>query len=555
MTKTEQIVDKIKSTKEQKATENAESKWLYMDASGNTTPIDESQMTVMSIEDFIRCEIANDIFGNRESYYIGPDSTRGSVSVKWLLDMYNTESLETGSREYQREKVATLEFKQDMIRTILCRPWSKIPEVHIRVIVDEGLIRYEMVDGQQRIRTCIIGFLKGEFKLPKDFMVGGSDLGGMNAQDVRKKFPHLYETILNYRIANTWYERLSDEMTSDLFVEVLNKTNDMKPQEKRNAVRGFLSSYIRDNSRFETHELFTRIITDVGTKKEKSFLKYFPKLKLNGRMEADEFLSQLLYGVVKGYKSGVGQKSLTDWIKEEQKDGAIYKTEQTWKVAKKDFDTFLDFCLGLVKVINKNNRSRLTKNMAYTMFLYGYELQNSYGKLDKQMYSDWFFDVYTRWSDNGLALYKNHTFPHDKKRGLIQFDALFGGLNKNAIGAQLYVLDLELNKDKDKAGVIELDPRETFSKSDIQKKFFEQGQRCFYTGELLDLSNIAGDHYIARSLGIKRGGVTEYHNLVVTSPQLNNEKDNKTPKEFHNLLVKRGYNISDEFKLLLEESK
>ena len=90
MTKTEQIVDKIKSTKEQKATENAESKWLYMDASGNTTPIDESQMTVMSIEDFIRCEIANDIFGNRESYYIGPDSTRGSVSVKWLLDMYNT---------------------------------------------------------------------------------------------------------------------------------------------------------------------------------------------------------------------------------------------------------------------------------------------------------------------------------------------------------------------------------------------------------------------------------------------------------------------------------
>ena len=132
---------------------------------------------------------------------------------------------------------------------------------------------------------------------------------------------------------------------------------------------------------------------------------------------------------------------------------------------------------------------------------------------------------------------------------------MFGGLNKNAIGAQLYVLDLELNKDKDKAGVIELDPRETFSKSDIQKKFFEQGQKCFYTGESLDLSNIAGDHYIARSLGIKRGGVTEYHNLVITSPQLNNEKDNKTPEEFHNLLVKRGYNISDEFKLLLEESK
>ena len=557
MTKIEQIVDKVKSTKEQKATENAEAKWLYMDESGITTPIDQSQITLMSIDDYIRCEIANDVFSNRTGEPT-PLSTRGGVSVKWLYEMYNTQTLETGSREYQREKVATLEFKQDMIKTILCRPWSRIPEVHIRVIVKNGVPYYEIVDGQQRLRACIIGFLKNEFKLPKGFMVGNLDLSNMNAQDVRNKFPHLYEQVLNYRITNTWYENLSDDMTSDLFVEVLNKTNDMKPQEKRNAVRGFLSSYIRDNARFEVHDLFSRDIKNVGTKKEKQVLKYFPKLKLNGRMEADEFLSQLLYGIVKGWRSGVTENSLTTWVKTEQLEGAIYKVEQSWKKEQKGFDTFLDFCLGLVKTINSNNKKRLTKNMAFNLFLYGYDLQNTYGKLDKQMYTDWWFDVYTRWSQipkNGNPLFHGHTHPGNKEKALPQFDALFGGLNKNAISAQIYVLDLELNKDKSKAGVVELDSRETFSKSDIQKKFFEQGQKCFYTGESLNLGNAAGDHYIARSLGIKRGGVTEYDNLVVTSSILNNEKDNKTPEEFYKFLVKRGYDISPEFESKLKESK
>tara|TARA_R110000796_G_C14534294_1_gene432228 strand:- start:88 stop:1737 length:1650 start_codon:yes stop_codon:yes gene_type:complete len=529
--------------------------WLYVDASGNTIQIDESQVTMMSIEDYVRCEIANDIFGNREGEPT-PFSTRGGVSVRWLYEMYNIRTLETGSREYQREKVATLQFKQDMIKTILCRPWSRIPEVHIRVIVNKkGVVSYEIVDGQQRIAACIIGFLKDEFKLPKGFMAGSLDLSNMNGSDVRNNYPHLYEQILNYRITNTWYENLTDEMTSDLFVEVLNKTNDMKPQEKRNAIRGFLSSYIRDNSRYETHELFTRNTLNVGKKNEKQVLKYLPKLALAGRMEADEFLSQLLYGLFKGWSSGVTNKSITDWVTDTQREGAENKVLATWNTNKKSIDEFMTFCLSIVKVVGDNHRAMLTKNMAFTLLSYGYEKQQTYGKLDKQKYVDWFFDVHTRWSDIGLGLYANHTFPHDNKKALPQFNQLFGGLNKNAIGAQIYVLDLELKQDKSKAGVIELDSRASFSKSDINRKFFEQGQKCFFTGEQLNISDIAGDHYIARSLGIERGGLTEYHNLVITSPALNNDKDNKSPEEFHKFLQKRGYEISTEFETRLQESK
>ena len=46
----------------------------------------------------------------------------------------------------------------------------------------------------------------------------------------------------------------------------------------------------------------------------------------------------------------------------------------------------------------------------------------------------------------------------------------------------------------------------------------------FYTGESIAEDNIAGDHYIPRSLGVDAGGVTEYKNLVVCSKRMNIKK-------------------------------
>ena len=78
---------------------------------------------------------------------------------------------------------------------------------------------------------------------------------------------------MEYRISCLWYENLEDDAVSDLFVNILNNVNDMKEQEIRNAVRGFLSTYIRDTSRFEEmHDLFERqiITTDKKGNKKKN---------------------------------------------------------------------------------------------------------------------------------------------------------------------------------------------------------------------------------------------------------------------------------------------
>ena len=118
------------------------------------------------------------------------------------------------------------------------------------------------------------------------------------------------------------------------------------------------------------------------------------------------------------------------------------------------------------------------------------------------------------------------------------FNKLFGGKNPKAIGTITYVLDKELKADIDSFGVVELDNRTTFSKADIIRKWEEQGRKCYYTNKPLDIKNIAGDHKIPRSWGIKKGGVTEYHNLVVTSKTLNNKKLNMGSDDFQKLVTK-----------------
>ena len=74
---------------------------------------------------------------------------------------------------------------------------------------------------------------------------------------------------------------------------ILNNVNDMKPQEIRNAILGVYSTFIRETARFDPHELFDRLVEKKG-KITKEKLKYF-SFPLKGRMEVDEWLSELIY--------------------------------------------------------------------------------------------------------------------------------------------------------------------------------------------------------------------------------------------------------------------
>tara|TARA_Y100000389_G_scaffold84959_1_gene81688 strand:- start:1405 stop:2889 length:1485 start_codon:yes stop_codon:yes gene_type:complete len=482
---------------------------------------------------FIYCEEAETKFGKTKKSV----SHNGDVSVDYLTS--NTSpTIVTGSREYQREKVAPLSWKQLIMLTVISNGYRKIPQVHIRVIKTNKTFRFELIDGQQRI-TSIIDFIRGGYSLPNtdDFNLGnGIDVRGMNITDIKENYPQVHQQIFGYRISCLWYENLSDEQTADLFINVLNNTNSMKPQEIRNAVRGFLSEYVRNSSRFENRlDLFERTFSDGKSKKQR--LKHFSdSFSLSGRMEVDEWLSELIYLLQNGYRNGITQNRHTQFIKDVQQQGGSLGTSESFGEFSEDVLQPLEkFSYDVITSTPPEYKYKLTPMLSQMLILYGYELKNKYGKLITDVYVKKFFSVYDMWSSNTQKLYSNELMFGTQDEQMEPFNKLFGGKNKKAIGTITYVLDMELKKDEDSFGVIEIDARD-FTKPQIIKKWEEQGRKCFFTGHPLALKDIAGDHYIPRSWGVKKGGVTEIDNLVVTSKKLNLRKLNVHGDDFKKML-------------------
>jgi hypothetical protein len=485
-------------------------------------------------DEFVYCEQADEFFGKSKK----ANAYDGNISIDYLSSP-NKFPLETGAREYQREKVASRAWKQAIIKTLIGNGFRRIPQIHIRVIKTGQSFRFELVDGQQRI-TAIIDFINGKFSLPNtdDYNFGnGLNLKGADINYIRDNHKAIYSKLLDTRISCLWYENLSNEQTADLFINVLNNTNAMKAQEIRNAVRGRLSSLIRDFARFDVIELFERI-KSVNSKKEKTVLKYFSEsFTIKGRMEVDEWLSELIYLQDNGYRKGVQPAAHTNWINQIQAEGGKYSTEAEFNEFKeKVIDPLIKFATDVIKSVPNDFKYKLVPMFSQILILYGYELKQKYGSLDIPTYISKFFEVYDKWSDTAKKLYMKEKMWGTKDEQMEPFNKLFGGKNAKAIGTITYVLDKELGLDIDSFGIIELDPRETFPKPDVIRKWEEQGRKCFYTGKPLDYKQIAGDHKIARSWGIKKGGVTEYDNLVVTSKALNNKKLNMSSEDFQKLV-------------------
>lgn len=162
--------------------------------------------------------------------------------------------------DYQRPSVWSLSQKQLLIDTIL-RGYD-IPKMYWRQ-TGVNPDRYEVVDGQQRLRA-IWSYFDGDFAL-------GSDIEPINGNDVSKlKINELPDDLLSqfqiYNIDVVIMEDSDEDEVREMFLRLQNGTS-LKAQEKRNAMPGKMREFVKqltyhqffknvafENSRY-THDL------------------------------------------------------------------------------------------------------------------------------------------------------------------------------------------------------------------------------------------------------------------------------------------------------------
>jgi len=155
---------------------------------------------------------------------------------------------------YQRSEVWKPEQKQLLIDSVLRQ--IDVPKLYLRKFPPSSRFKYEIIDGQQRMRT-FWDFLNDGFSLD-----GESDdilLDGQLYEIAGKKYSELDSTLKIERIHKYTlnvviiYDAMEDEI-ADLFFR-LNHGTPLSPAEVRNSMRGEMTGFVRELAK---HEFFRK---------------------------------------------------------------------------------------------------------------------------------------------------------------------------------------------------------------------------------------------------------------------------------------------------------
>lgn len=139
--------------------------------------------------------------------------------------------------EFQRDFVASLEWSQDLIESIVEGKSSNL--IHFRVLPEEKTkkvgFRYQCLDGLQRV-TSILDFINNKY-------------ADNNGNYFREWSSEKKDKLLEYAFVLFVYNQsMTDEEAGKTFCRI-NNANDLNDQEKNNAIPGYVSQVIRSLSR------------------------------------------------------------------------------------------------------------------------------------------------------------------------------------------------------------------------------------------------------------------------------------------------------------------
>jgi len=155
--------------------------------------------------------------------------------------------------DYQRPPAWTRGQKQLLIDSIL-REYD-IPKMYWRALPAGQKFKYEVIDGQQRLRT-IWEYKDGGFGLPRDAdLINGVAVAGLKYADLPLEIASDFDAYpIDVVIVEHAVQTDEEDEVRDMFLRLQNGTT-LKAQEKRNAMPGAMRDFVKELAK---HAFFGR---------------------------------------------------------------------------------------------------------------------------------------------------------------------------------------------------------------------------------------------------------------------------------------------------------
>jgi hypothetical protein len=146
--------------------------------------------------------------------------------------------------DYQRPPAWSRKQKQLLIDSIL-REYD-IPKMYWRAVNRTDGVKFEVIDGQQRLRA-IWEFRAGEYPLLKDAdPIQGIACAGQRYDDLDMEISMIFDSYpVDVVIIDDAVENDFEDEVRDMFLRLQNGTT-LKAQEKRNAMPGVMRDFVKE---------------------------------------------------------------------------------------------------------------------------------------------------------------------------------------------------------------------------------------------------------------------------------------------------------------------
>ncbi len=376
---------------------------------------------------------------------------------------------------YQRGLVWKDDKKELLIDSILRK--IDLPKIYLRKISSPKKWKYEIIDGQQRMKT-LWDYLNDKFSLPEE--ADDLEIDGKKYSIESKKYSQLdsqikIQRIHKYALNVIIIENAEEDEIADLFFR-LNNGVPLTPAEVRHSMPGKFSKTVQDLS---SHNFFSKL----------SFA--------NRRFSHEQICAQMLAIELSEGPMDVRDKYLSKIYSE-------YKKNMTPKKIEEFIGT-----LDLLDNLFTSKSRLLNKAQTINIFILISFLRKE-KKIEKKIQKA-FLSWYTRTEPKRLKNY-------DYKLLMTSSSS-----SKNSIYNRFQILLIDYKEEFFKDGFIELDKKRVFDENQKVEIYANNNGTCQICKKKVNERNWHADHIIPWI----KGGKTEIKNGQVLCPKDNLSKKDK----------------------------